>query len=106
MDIALVGVAVLLVVEPKTGRCLEARIALGAVAPTPIRVPQAEAVLWDQKPTEKLLDTAADLAAAAATPISDIRASAEYRREMVNVLTRRGLKACLSRLTRQGGGRG
>ena len=106
MDIALVGVAVLLVVEPKTGRCLEARIALGAVAPTPIRVPQAEAVLWDQKPTEKLLDTAAALAAAAATPISDIRASAEYRREMVNVLTRRGLKACLSRLTRQGGGRG
>ncbi|MEE8472759.1 MAG: xanthine dehydrogenase family protein subunit M [Dehalococcoidia bacterium] len=105
MDIALVGVAVLLAVEPDTGRCLEARIALGAVAPTPIRVRDAETVLQGRKITERLLDRAADLAAGAATPITDIRASAEYRREMVKVLTRRGLKACLSRLTRQGGGR-
>ncbi|MFQ5826524.1 MAG: FAD binding domain-containing protein, partial [Dehalococcoidia bacterium] len=82
MDIALVGVAALLALEPGTGRCLEARIALGAVAPTPIRARQAETLLQGQKLVDGLLDRAAELAAQASSPITDIRASAEYRREL------------------------
>jgi carbon-monoxide dehydrogenase medium subunit len=102
MDIALVGVATLLALEPGTGHCLEARIALGAVAPTPIRARQAETILQGQKLDEGLLDRAAELAAQASSPITDIRASAEYRRELVKVLTKRSLESCMSRLARQG----
>ncbi|MCX6031526.1 MAG: xanthine dehydrogenase family protein subunit M [Chloroflexi bacterium] len=70
------------------------RIALGAVGPTPLRAPEAEAALAaDSSPAG--VQRAADLAAAAARPIDDIRASAAYRRAMVAVLTRRGIEAIL-----------
>ncbi|MGH7264460.1 MAG: FAD binding domain-containing protein [Candidatus Rokuibacteriota bacterium] len=89
MDIAIAGAAVAVALDG--GRVREARVALCAVAPTPIRVRDAEAVLVDGDLTPEVAARAADLAAAAARPISDVRATAEYRREMVGVLTRRGL---------------
>jgi carbon-monoxide dehydrogenase medium subunit len=92
MDIAVVGVASFLVCDTQGNRCREARIALGAVAPTPIRVPQAEAVLAGKVLTEEAIEEAAEQAAEAAQPISDMRGSAEYRREIVEVLARRTLK--------------
>lgn len=92
MDIAVVGVASFLVFDTPKNRCREARIALGAVAPTPIRVPQAEAILTGKVLSEKAIEEAAKRAAEAARPISDMRGSAEYRKEMVKVLTRRTLK--------------
>ncbi len=92
MDIAVVGVASFLVFDAQKNRCREARIALGAVAPTPIRVPQAEAILVGKTLTEKAIEEAAEQAAEAARPISDVRGSAEYRKEIVKVLTRRTLK--------------
>jgi len=92
MDIAVVGVASFLVLAKRKNLCQEARIALGAVAPTPIRVPQAEAILTGRILTEAAIEESAEQAAEAARPISDLRGSAEYRREMVKVLTRRTLK--------------
>jgi carbon-monoxide dehydrogenase medium subunit len=95
MDIAVVGVAVFLIFAPRSKVCQEARIALGAVAPTPIRVPQAEALLAGKKPGEADIEKVAEKVAEAASPISDIRSSAEYRRELLKVLTRRTIKgAC------------
>lgn len=71
------------------------RIALGAVGPTPLRAPEAEAALAeDASPAG--IRRAAQLAAAAARPIDDIRASAAYRRAMVEVLTRRGVETTLA----------
>ncbi len=74
------------------------RIALGAVGPTPLRAPEAEAALAVDSSPEGIRRAAA-LAAAAARPIDDIRASAAYRRAMVAVLTRRGIEAILADLT-------
>ena len=95
MDLAVVGVAALVTLEPGDSVCREARIALGAVAPTPMRVPEAEELLKGQALLPNVLREAARVAAAAARPISDARGSAEYRREMVEVLTRRTLTAAL-----------
>jgi carbon-monoxide dehydrogenase medium subunit len=92
MDIAVVGVASFLVISKQKLLCQEARIALGAVAPIPLRVPQAESFLAGRVLTEQAIEEAAEKAAEAARPISDIRGSAEYRKEIVKVLTRRTLK--------------
>ena len=71
---------------------VRARIALGSVAPTIVRVAEAEAYLADKELTDDVIAAAAELAASAARPISDIRGSAEYRRDMVRVLTDRALR--------------
>lgn len=85
--ITVVGVAVSLAVAD--GRCRSARIALGAVAPVPLRAREAEAMLEGVALDAAAIDRAAHQAAAEASPIDDVRASAGYRREMVAVLTRR-----------------
>jgi len=87
MDIAIVGVAAL--VTSHNGVCQEVKIALGAVAPMPIRATGAEAVLRRKVINDELIEQAAHVASEEARPISDIRASAEYRKEIVRVLTRR-----------------
>jgi carbon-monoxide dehydrogenase medium subunit len=92
MDIAVVGVASFLTLVPQGNLCHEARIALGAVAPTPIRAHQAETLLAGKTPAEEVIEEAAELAAEPALPISDVRGSLEYRRELAKVLTRRTLK--------------
>jgi CO/xanthine dehydrogenase FAD-binding subunit len=89
MDIAIVGVA--LALRRDGARVAEARLALGAVAPTPLRVPDAEAALVADGLGPAAIERVAELATAAARPISDVRATAEYRREMVGVLVRRAL---------------
>jgi len=90
MDIAFVGVAVLLEID-KHDRISKARIALGAVAPTPIRAQSAERVLEGKVLDDETVRKSAELAAKSCSPISDHRASAEYRRAMVNRLCQRGL---------------
>jgi len=90
MDLAYVGVAVALVLDGKK-RCGAARIALGAVSPTPMRAPKAEAVIEKQILTEELAQRAGDEAARECKPISDVRSSAEYRRAMVGAMTKRAL---------------
>jgi xanthine dehydrogenase iron-sulfur cluster and FAD-binding subunit A len=68
-----------------------ARIALGSVAPTIVRASEAEGYLAGKILTQDVIALAAELAAGAARPISDIRGSAEYRRDMVRVMTARAL---------------
>ena len=97
-DIAVAGVSSLVVLDPQGRRCQRARIALAAVAPTPIRAREAEALLEGREITEELMRQAGHLAAQASRPISDIRGSAEYRRELVKLLTRDTLAGCLARL--------
>jgi carbon-monoxide dehydrogenase medium subunit len=97
MDIAVVGAGVAVRLDEAGSRCIRARIALGAVAPTPLVVPQAGAALVDGPVTDALLDQAAALAQAAARPISDMRGDADYRKHLVGVLTKRALHAALAR---------
>lgn len=79
------------------GTIRDVRIALGAVAPTPRLVQLPESIMVGGSGDEGALDGAAVAAMEAAEPISDIRGSAEYRREMVGILTRRALKTALFR---------
>lgn len=95
MDIAVVcGAAVLSLAD---GACRDVRIALGAVAPTPIRAPRAERALQGQVLTERVIEEASRIASEEARPIDDVRSTEEYRREMVRVLTRRGLTQAFER---------
>ena len=96
MDIAFVGVAVLLEID-KHDRISKARIALGAVAPTPMRAESAERVLEGKILDDEAVLKSAELAAKSCSPISDLRASAEYRRAMVNRLCQRGLLEAYNR---------
>ena len=88
-----------------------ARIALGAVAPTPLRAYKAEQFLAGQTLTAQLFAEAAEVAATEISPISDLRASADYRRKISVVLVRRALEVALARQTNKtearaaGGGR-
>lgn len=90
MDIAVVGVAVAQTYDA-AGLCTRARVALSAVAPTPIRVPEAEQALIGA-PTSARIEAAVAAVVAAARPIDDIRASATYRRRLVGVLAARAIK--------------
>lgn len=92
MDLAFVGVAVLLELDGDD-QISKARIALGAVAPTPIRVPSAEKLLEGRVLSLEAARESAELAAQSCKPISDHRASAGYRREMVRELCQQGLLA-------------
>ncbi len=75
----------------------DARIVLSAVAPVPMRAKNAEALLKDKTVSADLLEQAASLAAAESRPISDLRGSAEYRRELVRVLTKRVLQKAIDK---------
>ncbi len=95
MDIAVAGAAAWLRLDGST--IAEARVALAAVAPTPLFVPAAGALLAKKQPTEMLFAEAGRLAAEACTPITDHRGSEAQRRHLVGVLTRRCLMAALDR---------
>jgi aerobic carbon-monoxide dehydrogenase medium subunit len=90
MDLAYIGVAVAynLATDKK---CTGVRIVLGAVAPTPIRAKRSEALLEGQILTEELAVKVGEEAARESKPISDVRSSADYRRAMVGVMTKRAI---------------
>lgn len=88
MELATVGVAVSLSEN-------EIRIVLGAVAPTPIRARRAEELLRGKTLNDELIEKAAEAAVSESRPISNVRASAQYRRDMVGVLTRRAIQQAL-----------
>ena len=93
--ISVAGVAATITLEDQ--RCRTARLVLGAVAPTPLRVPEAEAKLEGSTLDVELLREAARTASLAAAPISDVRGSAEHRRELVSVLAMRALTSAWER---------
>jgi carbon-monoxide dehydrogenase medium subunit len=84
MAISIASVAVIM--EMRNGGCERAKIALGAVAPTPIRAYRTEEMLMGKEITVELIKTCCNEVAKEVRPISDIRASAEYRREMTSVI--------------------
>src|SRR5581483_1151321 len=96
MEIAVVGAAAALAVDGR-GKCKWARIAITAVAPTCLRASAAEDMLAGHKRTADVIDEAARAAAAVAKPIDDVRASAEYRREMVTVIVSRAIARAAAR---------
>jgi CO/xanthine dehydrogenase FAD-binding subunit len=93
MDIAIAGVAVRIDLA-EDGSIALARVVLASVGPTPLRASSAERLLRGHRPDHDLAAVAARAAAEDARPISDTRASADYRRSLVEVLTRRALHAC------------
>jgi CO/xanthine dehydrogenase FAD-binding subunit len=97
MDIAVVGAGVSVTLDDGGTTCLAARVALAAVAPTPLLVAEAGAALVGRAPDSHAVEQAARLAQAAARPISDMRGDADYRRHLVGVLTRRALVTALQR---------
>ncbi len=99
--LALVNAAASLWVDRDKGVFVAPRIALGAVAPTVIRAPQAEAFLDGRAVNVEAMAEAGRIAAAEARPISDFRAGAGYRRDLVAVLVKRALATAVARATAQ-----
>ncbi len=95
MEIAVVGATA--VVTLAEGTVSSARVAITALAPTIRRVPAAEDTLVGTRGDADAITAAARAAAAAATPISDVRASEAYRRAMAEVITRRAIHAAVAR---------
>ncbi len=96
MDLAVVGVGIVLWLSADGCSCTDIRIALGAVAPVPIRAFKAEGILRGQKLETALIDETARVASEETKPITDIRGSVEYRKEMVQVLTQRGIQQAIA----------
>lgn len=90
-DIAKVSVAAIITVSDD--RCREARVALGAVAPTVFRAAKAETVLKGERLEPEVIEAAADAACEETRTISDLRSTAEYRKEMTRVLVKRALES-------------
>src|SRR5262245_29107218 len=98
MEISLVCVAVRLTLDASRERCLHARIALGAVAPTTLRARAAERSVEGRPLTEEVLTQAGRAAASECQPISDVRASARYRALLVATLVPQALARCRDRI--------
>lgn len=97
MDIAVVNAASHVVLDDSRRVIQSARIAIGAVAPTPLYVPEAGAALAGKEIAPEVIEQAANIAMAAARPITDMRGSANQRRHLVKVLTRRTLEDAINR---------
>jgi carbon-monoxide dehydrogenase medium subunit len=95
MDLAVASCAVLLEIEGDT--CRKARIAAGSVAPVALRLTKAEELLEGSTITREILEQVEEIAAQSVSPITDIRATEEYRRRIVGVYTRRAIERLTDR---------
>ena len=93
MDLAIASLAVLL--EMEGGKCRKARIAAGSVAPVPLRLYKVEDLLEGAALSKDLVSKAQQLASEIVSPITDVRATEEYRRQIVRVYVKRGLEKIL-----------
>ena len=100
-DMAMVGIAVSLRLDPSLEVCEEVKIALGAVAPTPIRAYRAEAVLSGSEAGPAALREAGKVAADEAAPITDLRASADYRKHLIRALLPEAVQSAMKRAKRR-----
>jgi carbon-monoxide dehydrogenase medium subunit len=100
-DYATVAVAARLTFDPSGERCEDVRLALGSVGSTPIRARRAEAVLRGQPLTEDAIRAAAAIVPSEVDPLDDIRGSADYKRDMAEVWTRRALTQAIETRRRQ-----
>ncbi len=94
-DFGIVGVAAIL--EVSDGRCTSAGIALTGVGPTVVRAGRAEGILKETTLADKTIDEASRVAAEEASPYSDLRGTAEYKRKMVEVMTGRAIRTAVGR---------
>jgi CO/xanthine dehydrogenase FAD-binding subunit len=101
-DFAIVGVAAVLWLDGE--RIRDARLGMAGVGGRPIKARNAEAVLKGNSPDKELFIHAAELAAEQCDPNSDLRASADYRRELVKVFVRRALSMSVERARQRGDG--
>jgi len=92
-DIAIISVTTTVIMQ--ADQCRKVRIALGAVAPTAIRIPQAESCLEGQIPTEDRIQQAVDMVVQHIHPIDNFRASAQFRKDISKVYTKQALCECL-----------
>lgn len=97
-EVATVAIAVVITLEPSGEKCKEVRIAMGSAAPTPSRVPEAEKMLIGKVIDETLIGKAAQVVSEAARPITDVHSSAQYRKEMVELFTKRALGLAINQL--------
>jgi len=96
VDVALVSIAACVELEDDGRTCRSARVAAGAVAPTPLRLGAVEDLLAGERLDDPdLLSRAADLVREGISPITDLRASADYRRHVAGVLCERALTDCV-----------
>jgi carbon-monoxide dehydrogenase medium subunit len=95
LDLAVVGVAAMIRTNPQISKCMEARIVLGAVAPTAVRAKKAESILTGATLSQTVIEEAAQAASEESKPIDDVRASAWYRKKMVAVATKRAIHMAL-----------
>lgn len=98
LDLAIVGVGVVVTLDPDGERLIDVKIALGAVAPTPMRAKKAEEMLRGSNLEENSIEKAAWVAAEEARPISDVRGSAEYRKHILKVLTKQAILAAVEQV--------
>jgi carbon-monoxide dehydrogenase medium subunit len=103
LEIALASAATWIKIDPSTGVIADARVSLGAVAPTPILAPKAAQGLVGKPPSEESFSAAGAVARTETRVIDDYRGSAAYRLEMVDVLVRRALEISASRALGKGG---
>lgn len=98
MEIAMIGVAALLTIEPKENQCIDLKLAFATAAPTPIRTKEAEKKLIGNKLDANIIETAAQMASEEASPRTSWRTTEEYRRDLIPVLTRRAIQTAWSRI--------
>jgi len=95
MDLAIASVAVLLEMDGDTRKCKKARVAAGSVAPVPLRLKKVEELLENAVISKEMLTEAQKIAMNSVSPITDIRSTAEYRRQIVDVYIKRAVEKLL-----------
>jgi CO/xanthine dehydrogenase FAD-binding subunit len=98
MDLSVVGAAVFIAINKIDMVCKDLKIALGSVAPTPIRAKKAEEIILGKKVTQSLIEESAKIAAQETSPISDVYGPAWYKKEVVVVLVRRAILQAIKKL--------
>jgi len=103
MDLPILGIAARVTIKKEDDnlRCKDVRIAMGVVAPRPIRARKAEETLKNRIISEALLTEVGEIAASEATPRDSFRGEAWYRKEMVKVLTKRAILKAIERIIEQ-----
>ena len=98
MDFPLLGVSVFLHLEGRDGRCRDARLVLGAVAPSPLVVEEAAQLIRGKEINPKLIEEVSQIAWKAAHPVANTASSPKYRRDMVRVFTRNAIQEALNNI--------
>lgn len=102
MDFPLLGIAVFLHLEERDGRCIDFRLVLGAVGPSPLVVEEAAQLLCGKEITLELMMEVSQIAWKAAHPVANTASSPSYRRDMVRVLTKKAIEEALNNIKHAG----